>query len=501
MEIFSYLAEYFKINAFALWFVLFLVALASLKYCRKFIPFKLSTRSWLLVILALGLALRLLWLGFSSHEPLMTRDAGRPTENDLINIHAIELTQGIWFEDANGEPYGRRPIGYPMFLGLLYKIFGVHVEVVWMAQLTLFLLSAYFIFLIAKETFSEQVGLFATFLYVTYPTSIYAIKLITDEHLLLPLWYGGIYLLVREMKGRHVHHNWLWYGLIFGYATMVRTHIIFMPVVVGLAEIFKKSPIRRAVLTCLFVGVVMQLMNLPWVIRNYQAWGVPVLYTPTSAYIYAQVNDSAKPWGGGHVPLRGEPGFSEDMERAIVSGNPGLLHREANRQMVKWIRQNPGRFLVLGTARVLDFMCWNRKGGVWPIWFQFEEGHYSNNTLYLVQNKKTFEELAFLAYYSVFFASLFGVLMFLFNWRVLPPPTRGSLILIGTMFLFWFLEHMVIYPDRKYRYPLEPLMMIFGSYFLYYVYERFRWKKILMKGSQARKNDNTFNRKSKQLPH
>jgi 4-amino-4-deoxy-L-arabinose transferase-like glycosyltransferase len=481
MEILLYLGEYFKTNTLTLWGILFLALISVLKYFKFGVTAKLNARTWLVLILLLGFLLRLGWLGLSGHEPMMSRADGNPMENDLINIHAIELTKGIWFEDNEGNPSGRRPIGYPMALALFYKIFGAHVVVAWCVQLALFLCTSCFIYLIGKFTFSKSIGLLATFFYSIYPTSIYSIKLITDEHLLVALWYGGVVLLLREMRGSRLKFGWLWYGLIFGYATMVRTHTIFMPVVVGLVALLKKSSIKRAALVIILVGMVMQLINLPWVIRNYKAWGVPVLYTATGGFVYGQVNDAAKPSGGGQIPARGEPGFSAELEQAIESQNEGRIHQEANRQMVKWIATHPARFVTLGVARVLDFMCWNRKGGVWPLWYQMQEGHYRNNSLYLPQNKKMFEEMAFIAYYVVLFSCAFGVILALCRWQSLPPNTRGGLVLIGSLFFFWLLEHMIIYPDRKYRYPLEPLMILVGCYFLRYVHESFRWERLLEK--------------------
>ena len=51
----------------------------------------------------------------------MDWDQGQLQENDYINIHAIELTEGIWFHGKQGTPIGRRPIGYPIVLGVLLR--------------------------------------------------------------------------------------------------------------------------------------------------------------------------------------------------------------------------------------------------------------------------------------------------------------------------------------------------------------------------------------------
>ncbi len=73
-------------------------------------------------------------------------------------------------------------------------------------------------------------------------------------------------------------------------------------------------------------------------------------------------------------------------------------------------------------------------------------------------------------YYILFFAWLFACIMLIRRWKTLTPLTRGCLLVLGACFLFWFAEHMVIYPDRKYRFPLEPLMLIGMAYFFYSIH-------------------------------
>jgi len=123
------------------------------------------------------------WLAFSSHQPDMSweESGNMAQEIDIINIHAVELTEGAWFENADGTPSGRRPIGYPLFLGLLYKLFGAKTTVAWTANFFLYIVTSCLLFLIARQMFSDRVGLLAIFLYAIYPVSIYSVKMTTDE--------------------------------------------------------------------------------------------------------------------------------------------------------------------------------------------------------------------------------------------------------------------------------------------------------------------------------
>jgi 4-amino-4-deoxy-L-arabinose transferase-like glycosyltransferase len=393
-------------------------------------------------------------------------------ENDWINVHAIELAQnGTWFHGPNSLPSGRRPIGYPMFLALCYKIFGADLMVAWALNLILYGVTLLFLFLMAQKIFGEQVALITSLLFAIYPMSIYSVKMITDEHLFLPVWYAGLYILFQILDGRKIKLDWLWLGLIFGFATMIRTHAIFMPFIVGTTFWLLKRSFREVLAKVILVALVMQMINAPWVIRNYKAWGVPVLYSATAAFVYAQVNSTAGPEGGGHIPMKGEPDYSPELDEAVQSGNEGKIHQIAGREMSKWIRQHPAQFLELGTGRLLDFMCFNRKSGVWAIWHQYYPGSFDPSRPLPQKLRKCLEEYAFAFYYVLFFTWLLGIGVLLRRWKHLAPVTRHCLLALGFCFLFWFLEHMVIYPERKYRFPLEPLMLIGASYFLFV----FRW--------------------------
>ncbi len=468
--ILHYLYQYVKFGKFTTFFLIVTGAVLVLKLLPKFrLPF--SKWSAFILILALGLFLRIEWLGYSAHTPMSHWNSAHMLENDWINVQARELAQhGIWFHAQDGLPSGHRPIGYPMFLALFYKIFGVNLMVPWTLNLLLYALTIFFLFLMAQKIFGEQIALITSLLFAVYPMSIYSIKLLTDEHLFLPVWYGGLWVIFLILGGRKVKYDWFWLGLIFGYATMIRTHVIFMPLIVGFAFWLLKRPLREVLGKIILVFLVMQLVNLPWAIRNYRAWKVPVLYTATGYYVYAQMNSTATPEGGGHIPLKGEEGYSAELDAAFKANKEGLIHTLSNREMGRWIRRHPVQFAVLGTGRLLDFMCFNRKSGVWAIWHQYYPGSFDPSRPLPPKTRKLLEEYAFMFYYILFFAWLFACIMLIRRWKTLTPLTRGCLLVLGACFLFWFAEHMVIYPDRKYRFPLEPLMLIGMAYFFYSIH-------------------------------
>jgi len=210
-----------------------------------------------------------------------------------------------------------------------------------------------------------------------------------------------------------------------------------------------------------------------------------VLYSTTGVGLYYQTNSVSTPEQG-HIPTKGEPGYSEEVEQAKLSGNMGLYHKIAGREMRRWILKHPVQFFRLGVGKLLIFMNWNRKGGVWPIWHQYYEGSYDPARPLEPRLRTLIEEYAFVSYYILFHCFIFSIALIAIRWPSLPKVSKSGLLILGACFLFWLLEHMLIYPDRKYRYPLEPIMLVSAAFLLDHILFVFRW------GSLGRKVGGLF---------
>ncbi len=458
--------EYIKIGQYTLWLLILSAALFGQRFLKTRISFKLNPRTAFLLICALGLLLRMGWLGYSTHEPKFAwRAQGELIENDIVNIQAAELSEGKWFLNEDGTPSARRPIGYPIALGALYKIFGAKAEVAWVFHLVLFLVTVWILYEMTALLFGPRLALASAFLFSINPISIYSVKLVTDEHLFLPLWYGGLLLLFYDIHKRNLKAGWLWYGLLFGLAAMTRTYAIMMPFIVGLAFWAKHKDLKKAVANCLLTLLVMQTINLPWVVRNYKAFGVPVIYAVASHSLYYSTNPSASPLGTMH-PEKGTPGYSAEFEAARESGNEGLMQKYANQAIIRWIVSDPAAFIDLGLSKILYFMHWGKSKGVWPLWYQFQEGHYDPAHKVPQGVMKALEEYAFFFYFVTFHFFLFALVhIAFFGKRKISGDNLICIQVILACFACWLAMHMIIMPDPKYRFPLEPLMGVFAVYF------------------------------------
>lgn len=128
--------------------------------------------------------------------------------------------------------------------------------------------------------------------------------------------------------------------------------------------------------------------------------------------------------------------------------------------MNKWIIQHPVQFGVMGTRKLLNFMGWHRKAGVWPLWYQWTPGHFDDSRAPTEEAQHFFRECSYIAYFVILHAWLLSIFAWVFSYRNLSRDSKMLLFVFLCIFIFWFAEHMIIYAYRKYRYPLEPLMLI-----------------------------------------
>ncbi len=489
IRIFPYLYEYFKFNKYTVYLILFyLILFLSVFFYVNFLNEKIrirlkkifSSKNILIFSIILTIVLHGYWILLSPYQTKTTW-CNSATDFDLIHLHANDLTRGVWFQNIDGSPSGRRPIGYPIFLGLWYSIFGSKPIVALILQIILSTITTFLIYYLGKYAFSEPIGALSSFLFSWYPISVFTSKLITDEHLFLVVLYFGLMLLLRETSNR-IQRKWSWlvYGVVFGYAAMIRTHAIIMPLVVAVTYLSIGYSKKKIFINFIAIIAVMQLINLPWVIRNYKAWKVPVIYTATGHFVYGQLNSAARGFGGGHIPIRGEEGYSEELEEACMSGNEGICHQVANKVMTKWCIDHPLQFMILGTEKVLEFMGVNHRG-VWPLWFEYAEGSFDQKRALSSHARFILEHFAYGAYYILFFSFILSVVVFTISFKKMPHSSKAAVTALLATICFYLAEHFFIYADRKYRYPLEPIMLIFAAAFIYRILYKFKCKLFTIK--------------------
>lgn len=188
------------------------------------------------------------------------------------------------------EPEALWPPGYPAFLALIYKLFGINLTAVIIAQILLAVAGCGFIMLATTQLWGPRAGVIAGVLYSLEPLSVQLSNTIWSEALYLPLIAGVVFLIVAFLTAPDARKQYVYLALLgamLGAAAWVRvTAFPLMIALTGgvlLGQWYWQRDWRRACLGALTLTLTFGAVVAPWYWRNYQLFGVWAFST-SSAY-------------------------------------------------------------------------------------------------------------------------------------------------------------------------------------------------------------------------
>lgn len=391
-------------------------------------------------ILFLAFILRFAWIVWSPH----THPSGI-AEDGRILIHAADLAAGKGFIGLeNGQPTAIRPFGYPLFLSLIFRLFGQNMWMVEGLQIFLQLLAVLSLFFLAREIGGDLLGLLSASILAFHPSSIFSSKIVVDEHLFLPFWLAGMALVISDFK----KEDWrkiLCAGILFGIGADIRSHSGMMGFVVFAFWLLAKRNFRAAFLRLVFMQAIILLSALPWAVRNYYKLGSPVLYSTTFGSALYQGNNPHNHQGALPPEIHGA---ETEVERSRAGAKAGL----------EWIRRNPGAFIQKSAGRVLYLLGLDREE--WPVYDNFYNIR-PGRTAPSLETQSRLIQIENYYYGSFFMLALCGLGLSFFHFR--RDPAMGFIILT----LIYYLSLIALtLSTRKYRHLIDPLLALLSAYFI-----------------------------------
>lgn len=409
---------------------------------------RIPPKKWLLAILLIGFVLRIVWCLWSPYSP-----PAAGTEDYIMIRHAHELSVGKGYITTEGAPSADRPVGYAILLAGIFKFLGENLDWVALMNALLSLVTMGLVYRLGIQVKNEFVGLLAAFLVAIYPTSIFATRIVLEEHVFLPMWLGGIYLLILDYQ----KPDWkkvVAAALLFGVAAHVRTFSFAMGGVVFVMWLFRKN-FKQAVLRALVVQAIILMIAVPWAIRNQQKLGEPVLYTTwIGAALYFSNNDVSDV----RYPIN--PSLEQGGDIAFSKAWKEVDRNRAGKNAaIQWIKTHPTVFIQKALGRVVYMLGLTREG--WALTDNF-------NTVKPGRSKpsaktvKVFNKMDNDYYGVIFLLALFGLIIFF-----LPKERLKHKRGIGYLFLTlaYYLSIIALtMGHRKYRFVIEPFFCILAAY-------------------------------------
>jgi 4-amino-4-deoxy-L-arabinose transferase-like glycosyltransferase len=215
----------------------------------------------LLFVLAVALCLRLWVVACCSWV------AG---DSDGYDRLALNLICGHGFSWSDGPPYVpnlyRTPV-YPVFLAVIYSVFGYPTNAVLVAQALVGTASCGLIYFIARNFWSHGVALLASVLTAVSPFIVHYTAVRLTETLHTFLMALGLYLLVCARRRASATLSAA-SGGVLGMAALCRPEVAFFPAFAAVLAVVLRSRSQASTRSLLAFLLSAHLVMLPWLLRN-----------------------------------------------------------------------------------------------------------------------------------------------------------------------------------------------------------------------------------------
>jgi len=390
----------------------------------------MANRRWLIIglIFTAAFLVRMALVIDSGFQP-----ASNMPDASLFNELGLRLANAenpISLISGKDFPENVCPV-YPIFLGILFKIFGNNLIYIKLAQCVLGALTCIIIYFIAKELFDEKIALIASLLSTFYPVFIKLSDLLFTEGLFVLLLSIAVLFLVKSMKSGNLQ-DFFYSGISFGFAALTRQTglgllLFLLPAVFYFRS--KKFTFKRNLKGIFVLAAAFLLVIIPWLARTYWVSGalLPVSDTGGKALYSSYAPEKGKIFGV--IPQDDVVREAEAIESA------GERNAYFLRKTIELIQRDPGRLWKLEALKVA--YLWS------PFdWEVLKNGLATYNWFYS----------------SFIFFSLYGLFLIFKRGKMEP----SFYILILPLLYFQF-AYLVFQGSPRYRIPMEPFLIILAG--------------------------------------
>lgn len=297
---------------------------------------------WLAIIIGIGFTLRATAIAGFNHVP----------ESDELAYKsmALNLVRGNGIIDSMGN-YAMYNVGYPLFiLAPVFFLFGEDLLVVRLANMLLGGVAIVICYLVAKEAGAGRLGrLTAAAAWALYlPSGVYGVYLL-KENLMTPLMLGVIWCALRLAR-QNSNNVAIGCGALLGLLALTGNAALSLIAVVAFALVLNPALMAQRVTMAVLTLSVTLAISAPWMVRNMQVIGAPVMNTNGGFNLYLGNNPAAT---GMFVPISDTPrGATWDALRKTGEVEASeTLKQEA----ISWVKEHPTDFLKLAVKKAVYF--------------------------------------------------------------------------------------------------------------------------------------------------
>lgn len=343
------------------------------------------------------------------------------------------------------EPTAWMPPIYPFIMAATFKGFGIFSHeaamVLLLLQAIISSLTCILLYLLGKRLYNTQVGLLAAFLLAIYPSAIhFAVQKIWVTSLSAFCLLLVILMFLRQADHPHMEGG-AGIGILLGFAALVD------PVIMGtyafaFAWLWLKADGNRRTVTKRMAATLIALLVTisPWLVRNYIVF---------EQFVLIKSNVGNELFVGNNQYSTGSynrPRWSEmltDADREYLSrSNEGTRNNFLFGKAMTFIVEHPVRFTQLTMTRFVHY--WTDMARPFNGWQ---------------------EKTSLIVYFLVLVLAVVGLLL---------SKARGRNVQLVLLFLLSFPlpYYFTVVGLFRYRFSIEPILLIFVGYTLYWLAPR-----------------------------
>lgn len=399
-----------------------------------------KTRVWVIVAVALLARLALMTIGHTYRFAPRDDHFGFGWETGRI-ARAIALGHGFSdpFHGTTGPTAWIAPL-YPYFLAGVFKVFGVYSNAsAWVALAMNSVFSALTcatIYYIGREIFGlrSRVPVWAAWMWALLPSQMFwAIRFPWETSLSAFLLSLVVLLMLRHETDAHLRH-WLAFATLWGVISLSSPALLTLLPLFGFWWLLRQPRRSAAMWHAMAAALLFCVINLPWAVRNYETFGKPILIRGNFGAEFRMGNG---PGAEGYWMFWQHP--TQDPVEFVRYQRMGEADYVAERQReaLRWINENRGKFAQITAKRVLLFWA-----GI------------PRSEVIAGFDIRDWAEAAFF---------LSSALSFLGLSLMLRRRLRGSFIFAVSLFVYPMIYYLT-FPHERYRHPIEPLMVLLAVY-------------------------------------
>lgn len=335
-----------------------------------------------------------------------------------------------------GEPTAWMPPVYPYLMAAAFAIFGIfsrHAAIaIEIFQTALSALSCIALYFLGKRVYNAQAGLIAALLLALYPPAIhFAVEKPWSTTLFSLCSLLVLLMFLRCVERPRIQRGAV-LGLLLGFTALVDPVVIATyPFIVAWYYVQANGDRSSAIKTIAAAGIAFFLSIAPWIGRNYAVFGQFVMIKSNLGNELFKGNNE---YATGHFSPRLGTSFSEAEQEYLRQSDEVTRNRFLFGKALAFIREHPARFAELTWKRFIYFWTFAEKPSA-RVWIPL--------------------------------AAYFGVLA-LAGAGILLTRVKGKEIQLLLIFLLTFPlpYYFTIVGLFRYRFPLEPLLLVIAAYAL-----------------------------------